>query len=55
MLVITQSRLLTTLTKKALENSVGKGENAGNHTIPTFNHPNEEGFGKQCGKRRKCW
>ena len=24
------------------------------HTIPTFNDPKEEGFGKQCGKRRKC-
>ena len=24
------------------------------HTIPTFNDP-EEGFGKHCGKRRKCW
>ena len=26
----TQSRLLTTLKKKALENNMGKGENAGN-------------------------
>ena len=25
------------------------------HKIPTFNNPNEEGFGKLCGKRRKCW
>ena len=25
------------------------------HTIPTFNDPREEGFGKHCGKRRKCW
>ena len=25
------------------------------HTIPTFNDPKEEGFGKHCGKRRKCW
>ena len=24
-------------------------------TIPTFNNPKNEGFGKQCGKRRKCW
>ena len=25
------------------------------HTIPPFNNPKEEGFGKHCGKRRKCW
>ena len=25
------------------------------HTIPTFNDPKVEGFGKHCGKRRKCW
>ena len=25
------------------------------HTIPTFNNPEEEGFGKHCWKRRKCW
>ena len=25
------------------------------HTIPTFNDPKEDGFGKHCGKRRKCW
>ena len=25
------------------------------HTIPTFNDPKEENFGKHCGKRRKCW
>ena len=25
------------------------------HTIPTFNDPKEEDFGKHCGKRRKCW
>ena len=25
------------------------------HTVPTFNDPNEEGFGKHCGKGRKCW
>ena len=25
------------------------------HTVPPFNDPNEEGFGKHCGKRRKCW
>ena len=25
------------------------------HTIPTFNDPEEEGFEKHCGKRRKCW
>ena len=25
------------------------------HTIPTFNDPKEEDFGKDCGKRRKCW
>ena len=25
------------------------------HTIPTFNDPKEESFGKHCGKRRKCW
>ena len=25
------------------------------HTIRTFNDPKEEGFGKHCGKRRKCW
>ena len=25
------------------------------HTIPTFNNPIEEGFGKHCGKRKKCW
>ena len=25
------------------------------HTIPTFNDPKKEGFGKHCGKRRKCW
>ena len=30
LLFTTQSRLLTTLRKKALENTVGKGENAGN-------------------------
>ena len=24
------------------------------HTIPTFNDPKEEGFGKHRGKRRKC-
>ena len=24
------------------------------HTILTFNNPNEEGFGKHCGKRIKC-
>ena len=25
------------------------------HTIPIFNDPKEKGFGKPCGKRRKCW
>ena len=25
------------------------------HAIPTFNDPKEEGFGKHCGKGRKCW
>ena len=25
------------------------------HTIPSFNDPKEEAFGKHCGKRRKCW
>ena len=25
------------------------------HTILTFNDLKEGGFGKQCGKRRKCW
>ena len=25
------------------------------HRIPTFNDPKEEGFGKHCRKRRKCW
>ena len=25
------------------------------HTIPTFNDPKEESFGKHCWKRRKCW
>ena len=25
------------------------------HTVPTFKDPKEEGFGKHCGKRRKCW
>ena len=25
------------------------------HTIPTFNDPKEEGFGKHRGKWRKCW
>ena len=25
------------------------------HTIPTFDNPKEGGFGKHCGKRRKCW
>ena len=25
------------------------------HTIPTFNYPKEEGFGKHCWKWRKCW
>ena len=25
------------------------------HTILTFNDPKEEGFGKHCEKRRKCW
>ena len=25
------------------------------HTILTFNDPEEEGFGKHCEKRRKCW
>ena len=25
------------------------------HTILTFNDPREEGFGRHCGKRRKCW
>ena len=24
-------------------------------TIPNFNDPKEEGFGKNCEKRRKCW
>ena len=24
-------------------------------TIKTFNDPKKEGFGKHCGKRRKCW
>ena len=24
-------------------------------TILTFNDPKEEGFGKHCRKRRKCW
>ena len=24
------------------------------HTIPTFNDLKEEGFGKHCGKSRKC-
>ena len=26
-----------------------------NHTIPSFNDPTQEGFGKHCGNRRKCW
>ena len=25
------------------------------HTIPPFNNPKKKGFGKHCGKRRKCW
>ena len=25
------------------------------HTTPTFNDAKKEGFGKHCGKRRKCW
>ena len=25
------------------------------HTLPTFNDPKEDGFGKHCGKKRKCW
>ena len=25
------------------------------HTVLTFNNPKEEGFGKNCRKRRKCW
>ena len=25
------------------------------HTIPTYNDSEEGGFGKHCGKRRKCW
>ena len=25
------------------------------HTIPTFNDPRDEVFGKHSGKRRKCW
>ena len=25
------------------------------HTVPTFNDPKEEGLGKHCGKRKKCW
>ena len=25
------------------------------HTIPTFNDRKEEGFGKHCGIRKKCW
>ena len=25
------------------------------HTFPAFNDRNKEGFGKNCGKRRKCW
>ena len=32
----TQSRLLTTLKKKALENTMGKGENAGNQHFLLF-------------------
>ena len=31
--LIKQSRLLTPLEKKAFENNVGKGENAGNHLL----------------------
>ena len=25
------------------------------HAISTFDDHKEEGFGKHCGKRRKCW
>ena len=25
------------------------------HTIPTLKDSEKEGFGKYCGKRRKCW
>ena len=25
------------------------------HTVLTFNNSKEKGFGKYCGKRRKCW
>ena len=25
------------------------------HSIPTFNDPKEEGFGKHCVKMGKCW
>ena len=25
------------------------------HTILTFNDLKEDGFGKHCGERRKCW
>ena len=25
------------------------------HTILTFNNLKEDGFGKQCEKRQKCW
>ena len=35
-LVTTHSRLLTTLTKEAVENIVGKGENAGNQHFLLF-------------------
>ena len=35
-LITTQPRLLTTLKKKALENTVGKGENAGNQHFLLF-------------------
>ena len=35
-LFTTQSRLLTTIDKKAKENTMGKGENAGNHHFLLF-------------------
>ena len=34
---------------------VGKSAFTLYHTVLTLNNPKEEGFGKHCGKRIKCW
>ena len=37
-----------------MSHALEKGDLTLYHTIPTFDHPKEEGFGKHYGKRRKC-